>query len=154
MTIRNVPDLFLPKWMPFSACVFALLLSGCGGDSVKGIPNLTPVTGTVKFEGKPVATGMITFSPVDPKSAGGAVSGKIESGSYRLMTSATDAGALPGDYKVAVVAKQGVDTMDKDGKPVPAKNLVPDKYSSIETSELTATVKKGEKNVVDFDLKP
>jgi hypothetical protein len=132
--------------------VLVIAIAGCGGSDVKPIAGLQPVTGTVKFDGKPLKTGTVSFEPV---SGGSPAIGKIDaSGNYSLMTSQSDRGAAPGDYKVAIVATEGVATMDKDGKPVPPKELIPEKYGSILSSELTATVAKGKKNVIDFNLTP
>jgi hypothetical protein len=46
----------------------------------------------------------------------------------------------PGTYAVSVLAKDGVDTMDEQGTPVLAKNLVAEKFGSTETSGLEVTV--------------
>lgn len=59
----------------------------------------------------------------------------------------------PGTYQVAVVAKDGVDTMDAKNGLVLAKSLIPEKYTDVSSSGLTATVERG-KNVLDFDLGP
>jgi len=136
---------------------------GCGEDD--GIGTRYPVTGNVTYDGKPVASGTITFNPDNPD-AGRVATGIIRDGYYSLTTMANDDGALPGPYKVAIVAKDEddsvkVDTKKGGGSRNPAnvikvakaaKDLIPKKYISIATSELTAVVKE-QTNSIPFDLK-
>ena len=56
--------------------VLLAVLSGCGGDGK------TAVSGTVSWEGKPIANGMIEFAPQDGKTATAA--GIIANGSYSV----------------------------------------------------------------------
>lgn len=127
---------------------------GCGGDVPKDIhKGLVKVTGKVTFDGKAVTKGTISFVPADGKGEGSssAIDG---SGNYSLAQSLSAPGAMPGEYKVFIVAKDGVATMDKDGKPVEPKSLIPEKFGKIDTSGLTASVKAGQSNSIPFDLKP
>ncbi len=145
-----------------------LALIGCGGDD---LPKRYPVYGKVVYKGQPLESGTITFTPADAlkgRSAGSA----IKDGYYSLSSLTTDDGAVPGTYKVTVVAqKMNTDGLDTKGKmmfekarsspgvPFPTQvkkkvkieDLVPKKYGTPETSGLKAEV--GEKsNEVNFDL--
>lgn len=128
-----------------SSCLFVCLLAGCGD---KG-PKTAVVHGTVTYKGKPVPNGSINFVPAD----GPAATGEIRSdGSYRLTTFRKGDGAILGTHKVVIVAMQ-----DQSGQAVEAYTplpppIVPVKYTSLATTDLTAEVKDQE-NTINFDLK-
>ena len=142
-----------------------LLMYGCGG------PGTADVTGTVKFDGKPLPAGMIAFTSEDGR---GATSG-IADGTY-LAT-----GVPTGAVKVTVTTPEAaktprpkggaVDLSKKFGPPkgveLPpeakgakfnpygeSENVVsiPKKYGDPAQSGLTLTVTSG-KNTFDVDLK-
>ncbi|MEW4569985.1 hypothetical protein AB1L88_19140 [Tautonia sp. JC769] len=138
-----------------------MLVVGCGDSS--GLPKRYPVSGSVNYNGQPVETGTITFAPVDPE--GRAASGTISNGSYYLTTAIDGDGALPGDYRVSITARDvnydaamggvqgGSPKQDDVAKAFQdAKDLVPPKYSLPDTSGLTYTVESGSNRNVDFDL--
>src|SRR5215831_11497526 len=75
---------------------------GCGDSS--GLTRRYPVSGTVKYNGKPLERGNINFVPVD--SQGRSAGGTIIDGQYSLTTQEPDDGALPGKYKVGIMAKE------------------------------------------------
>ena len=80
-----------------SALLRALAIAaGCGEDD--GIGTRYPVTGNVTYNGKPVESGMITFTPDNPD-AGRVATGNIRDGYYSLTTLAPDDGALPGSVQ-------------------------------------------------------
>ena len=120
-------------------------------------------SGTVTYKGEPVDHGDIVFSPIDA-AKGRAASAIIDKGSFALTTVSDRDGALPGQYRVTVTSKD----VDLSAiKPAPgrsavnpaiigkamrdAKNLVPKKYASSQTSPLTAEVKE-QSNSFTFDL--
>jgi hypothetical protein len=141
-----------------------IVLSGCSGSER---PPTFPVTGTVTWQGKPLAGAAITFVPTDKD--GVAASALTDSeGKYSLTTWEAGDGARPGQYRVKV-SKQEQATVDpskmvqnlsieeeqkiyvENTKPaVPAKRLIPAKYENDLTSGLTHTV--GEKPTT-FDIK-
>lgn len=137
---------------------------GCSDNS--GLGKRYAVSGTVSYNGKPVEKGTITFKPATDSESARAASGDIKDGKYSLTTAEPGDGALPGSYKVTVVAKD-MDTAEltaaaKGGqhhhdaafaKAVKtAKALVPAKYQIPDTSGLTAEVKESS-NSIPFDLK-
>jgi hypothetical protein len=102
----------------------------------------------VTYKGKPVPNGTVLFVP----DAGPQATGEIgPDGSYTLTTFRPGDGAVPGTYKVVVVAMQDTSNrLPEDRNPLPPP-IVPDRYSSIATTDLTAQVKDGE-NTIDFPL--
>lgn len=141
----------------------AVLILGCGDST--GLEKRYPVSGTVTYQGKPVEKGSINFIPTQPE--GRAAGGQIEDGDYSLTTAEPGDGALPGTYKVTIIAVEVDDTKMKEiakggqfhhdaafAKALrTAKKLVPAKYQLPEMSGLTAEVKAQTNSGVDFELK-
>lgn len=110
---------------------------GCGGEPG---PRKYEITGTVKFDGKEIATGDIMFVP-ENKSIG-AEGGKIENGKYTMK-------AREGKNRVEIRATRTV-----PGKKGPmgedwVEQFIPDQFN--EKSKLSADVGSG-KTTHDFDL--
>lgn len=117
------------------------LLTGCGS----GNPPTAPVTGTVTFQGKPLPAGTVIFTPT---AGGPPATGEIQpDGTYTLTTFEDGDGAVPGTHGVAVSAV----LVPEEGLPE-ATALIPMKYSSEQTSGLTAEVADQDMNVVDLSL--
>ena len=111
------------------AALVLAIVAGCNAGP-KGPAGAVKVSGKVTCGGEPLPTGTLIFQG----GGGTSVTARIEKGgAFTTML-------MPGDHTVVVTAKDGVDTMDETGKPVPAKSLVPEKYSSGNTSGLTVTV--------------
>jgi hypothetical protein len=117
---------------------------GCAGDKKK----IHVVRGKVTLDGKEVPNGTITFIP----ESGPAASGEIQpDGTYTLTTYKPGDGAAEGKYKVVIVAMQDqAGRLPEERNPLPPP-IVPNKYSSITTTDLEANVKAGENNF-DFPL--
>jgi hypothetical protein len=151
----------LLRFSVFAAMLVSLVaIAGCGDDE---FGKRYSVKGTVKYKGQPVASGTITFDPLEAEK-GRSASGTIEQGAYRLSTAGESDGALAGKYRVKIMSRNidysqvkanagggaGRQTdILKANKA--AKDLIPSKYSTIETSGLSAEVKP-ESNTIDFDL--
>ncbi|MFM8893366.1 MAG: hypothetical protein ACKOTB_17430 [Planctomycetia bacterium] len=111
------------------AAVVLAIVAGCSAGP-KGPAGAVKVSGKVTCGGDPLPTGTVIFQG----GGGTSVTARIEKGgTFTTML-------MPGEHSVVVNAKDGVDTMDETGKPVPAKSLVPEKHSSGSTSGLTVTV--------------
>ena len=133
-------------------CFFA----GCG----RG-PDLAPVEGKVTWKGKgPGFDGQITFQPVDGRRP--AVGHLKADGVYKLTTFREGDGALVGEHRVMISVSR-IDKADSSVKPKDLSEegsyvhgklvwVLPEQYSDEKKSGLTATVKRGSKNEIDFSL--
>jgi hypothetical protein len=132
----------------FYSATLAGLFVGCSGEDPR--PATVPVQGKVTYQGQPVPKGTITFQAA----SGEAAVGEIQpDGTYTLSTFKEKDGAIPGAHKVMIVANTGDPTKmpSTPGYVVP-KDLIPQKYASLETSGLEITVSK-DKPSYDFELK-
>lgn len=120
-----------------------LWLAGCSSEPTN--PNLVPVTGTVTFNGQPLAGASVTFIGVGATPGEGATGITDEAGKYELSHFRAGKGAMPGDYKVMICKR-----VMSDGSPIPAGTLsiaelatretVPPRYSDYTGTQLKATV--------------
>jgi hypothetical protein len=129
------------------------------------------VQGTVTYKGEKLAKGQISFVPVPEAQGGQAATGQIEDGYYSLSTLTPGDGALPGKYKVTVVAKEldvekvqtairaiGMPPGAAPPQPLVAKVLneakskIPTRYNLPTTTDLIADV-EARSNTKDFELK-
>ena len=140
--------------------VSSLLVAGCSGS--KG-PATSPVSGTVTYKSAPVDGATVVFAPP----AGGRPATGITDaqGRYELFLG-DKKGAAPGDYKVTVtktvtegqgpeLTYEQMSEMQARGETPPGpvtKNVLPEKYSSITTTDLNFTVKAGS-NDIPLELK-
>ena len=127
-----------------AAAVLAfVLMTGCS--SAPEGPVVYPVTGTVTFDGTPVAEGRIQFRKAEGDQQ--AFSGEIKDGRYSLDAQA-------GSMKVEIIASRPsgkFDTSNPDEPPQPVGEMyIPAKYNA--ESSLTADVKPTGENVMPFDL--
>ncbi|WP_435011603.1 hypothetical protein P12x_002919 [Tundrisphaera lichenicola] len=144
---RTIRARMLAYFVLMPASTFSIL-SGCGGETDE-LPRQA-LSGTVKFKGEPLKSGMIQFQPSSPGSvtAGGA---GIVDGEYSISKAE---GLVPGAYKVSItsapaVAGGAVGGMPDDPAP-PPKEPIPKKYNSAST--LNAEVKAEGPNTFDFEL--
>jgi hypothetical protein len=160
--MRGLIDLAL-CWVGLAGLVF---LAGCGS----GHPDTVPVSGTVTYQGNPVAGAQVTFMPQE----GGARAGigtTDGQGKYELTTFEENDGALPGKHSVTIsMPVEGGDpgtaedptaaygdmmSQAASGQPVGApEGTIPGKYGAAKTSGLTAEVTPGDTKPIDFDLSP
>jgi hypothetical protein len=131
------------------ACGLPILgMLGCGGGPK--LPPMAKVSGTVTFDGKPLPRGMVQFTP-----EGSTVShplppatGAIGSDGRFTMYTAGVAGAVLGQHKISVEAREDVDLNKVSWAP----SLIPEKYANPEQSGLSFEVKGGQSNVCDLNL--
>jgi hypothetical protein len=148
-----------PTWLASLAFLSAISCSAA---------KMAPVSGTVSVAGKPVDSGMILFTPENGPTA----TGEIVKGAYTLTTTAKGDGALVGKHKVTIQAVTvgpmiAVDmpqpkSLDEEsemarkakGRPLipgEVKFVVPERYSNMNTTDLSRDVVPGQ-NTIDFDL--
>ena len=131
-------------------------LAGCGsGDGL----SRHPISGTVTFDGKPLANGFIQFLPSADSATPIAAGAMIEGGNYAIPT---EEGLVAGSYQVMISsAGSGKEKASGGGEasgegampglgPLHARELIPPKYNT--KSELTATVTDEGPNEFDFNL--
>jgi hypothetical protein len=131
------------------ACGLPMLgMLGCGGGPK--LPPMAKVSGTVTFDGKPLPRGMVEFTP-----EGSTVShplppavGAIGSDGRFTMYTAGVAGAVVGQHKVSVEAREDVDLNKVSWAP----SIIPEKYGNPAESGLSFEVKAGQTNVCDLNL--
>jgi hypothetical protein len=121
---------------------------------------LAKVSGKVTYNGKPVTTGSVMFTPLGgAKDASRIATGQIESdGSYALTTYDTGDGAVLGQHAVTVESRGDPEEMKKlNMKPggiiaykLP-KAAIPEKYTKTDRSPLKYTVVAGQ-NTINLEL--
>ncbi|MDR2170967.1 MAG: hypothetical protein LBP59_12560 [Planctomycetaceae bacterium] len=136
--------------------LFAIFAVSCNSNQVP----VSPVSGEVIYNGKPVENALISFVP--QSSNGRGASAQTESnGSFVILTQgATKNGAMTGKYKVLVsklveidgngneVKRKFIEKIDhanpnsQQEQMYPQKNLLPEKYAKEETTELIVNVEK------------
>jgi hypothetical protein len=126
----------------------AALACGCGGVD---LPDRATVHGSITLDNQPVTTGEITFMPDESKGTiGPSATGTIDaSGNYTLTTDHQGDGgdgAIAGFHRVRIVAREPAEPG------APSKSLIPQRYADFKTSGLTAEVKLGESNKLDWPL--
>lgn len=123
--------------------------AGCGSGSAV---ELTAVRGKVTFNGEPIESGQITFTPAEGISSG-AAAGEIKAGEYSIPASN---GPMVGRHSVSIMASRKTGKQVPAAMPAPAGTMIdvteeyiPYKYNF--QTELTAELTSGE-NVQDFAL--
>jgi hypothetical protein len=129
------------RTLPFFAVVSLLsALAGCSGDSLATYP----AGGIVTLDGQPVVGAGVLFMPYDGPAASGTTDAE---GRYTLHTLDRE-GAVEGKHRVMItlmktsgieVTGEGLEGELSSGG-IKNEYLVPQKYSMVETSGLTAQV--------------
>lgn len=120
--------------------VLVLVVAGSLGCGPSG-PQRYPVSGTVTWNGQPLAEGDILFVPVDGATVPDP--GKIKDGKFSFEAQA-------GQKKVEIRATREAGPVDPVMGAPPRVQFVPAKYN--DATELTAEVKPQEKNEFIFPL--
>jgi hypothetical protein len=136
-----------------SLFLLGVCIAGCGSGSTTA-----SVGGRVTYKGKPVANANVSFTPVEGMTR--AATGLTDSsGRFTLGTFSISDGALPGKYRISVIArgpdrppKPGETGSGMPGETMPGDPTIPTKYFAPDTSGLTYEVKRGS-NTANFDLK-
>ena len=152
------------------ACVFPLVLLGCGAGGEIERPETVAVSGSVLYKGKPVEGAQVSFMTSGaPRPASGVTDaeGKFELSTFEPKDGAiigthviTISKAAPGSGAAASSAAPSDDpsamlgdyTAAADSDFQDSKALLPTKYASAGTSPLQEEVKKGAPNSFVFEL--
>lgn len=140
MNLRNVP---------FGLMLIAAF--GCGKNGGSAAYQPCDAGGVVTIEGKPISSGMVTFVPTIPESAGGhpGIASVDADGRYRLGNAehGREKQLAPGEYIVTVVSME----IDRSKGPPAPKLAIPECYADARESPLHVTLIPGE-NKVDLRL--
>lgn len=121
------------------------LLTGCGTNSGE---LLVPVEGRVLIDGEPMQSGSVITTPAEGRGARGTIG---EDGHFLLTTRDAGKGAVVGVHRVAVVAYDHAEALNKNPE-AEVTLIVPARYTSPETSGLTIDVKPNETNNFTLEL--
>lgn len=151
-------------WFRISAlwgALAAVSFAGCGGGAEDKWsaerPKPAPAGGTVQYKGAPVEGATVVFVPQGHKQA--ATAQTDGSGKFQLQTYEPGDGAVPGEYKVTVRKVEATappeteETNPSDATPPQHRSLIPERYSNVQQTDLTASVKEGAENSFTFELK-
>lgn len=136
------------------AGLLCLLIVGCGSSV-----NTVPAGGILKINGKPV-TGAVATVKFYPASGGRSAMAHVkEDGTFQISYLKPGDGLPPGSYKVAVTAainKTKADLTEEEefaGTGVRSKFLVPQEYSSTQTTPLTYEIPdNGKEQFIEIDV--
>jgi hypothetical protein len=145
-----------------SLLIMLTVVIGCGG---KEWPPTNKTTGTVTLDGQPLEGATVSFFPKGDFSP---ANGKTDSaGRFEMTTFNSNDGAMTGSFDVTVAKYPEVvvetslegtpwtEGMESDGDQTVDEgdgNSLPKKYDDRDKPLLTATVVKGDSNVVNFEL--
>jgi len=133
--------------------LLSLVLCGCAKRLETPTRATTyPVSGSLLINGSPAIRAAITFHPAAPAADGkahGPAAHTDDNGGFRLTTFSAYDGAPPGDYRVTVVANW----VSQSGQDVEVPDLLKGKFSDPAKSPLRITVREGENELEQFDLK-
>ena len=140
---------------PRAVSLLALLLAGATGSVGCGQRHreLAPLTGKVTYEGKPLRFGTVV---VEHKYGQPATAVIQPDGTFVMATRGEGEGAAVGTYRVRVGCYEGQDPANKAGPGQPTelgRSLIPERYTSFETSGLSVEVRSGANEPVRLDLR-
>ena len=125
------------------------LVSGCES----GMEGLAPVRGKVSYNGVPLSTVTIEFTPDALRGTTGfmARSEIRADGTYVLQTNSLP-GATVGWHRVTVMAMEARPANGPDQDVTMPRSLLPEKYRDPELSGLSCQVRGSQENCIDIDL--
>jgi hypothetical protein len=130
-----------------------LAVAGCGGDD--GRLDVYPVTGTITYQGKPIEGAKVYFFGQGDKLRAAGVpvpEGQTDAnGKFELKTYEPGDGAPAGTYGVAISWMEVVSPSD-DPEAQVERDRFGGRYSEVDKSGLTATVKEEDNELPAFEL--
>lgn len=126
---------------------------GCG----KTRRALAPVTGKVSYQGQPLRFGTVIFQPESGQYATGVIQ---PDGTFQMTTRGEGDGVAVGKNMVRIVCLEGQDPAKNSaaqkkgsrGEAGLGRTLIPEKYSSCDTSGLVVDVRPGVNEPVVLEL--
>jgi hypothetical protein len=138
MQLRLTPRFALPLFT-------LVIMAGCNHG-----PKMTPVTGKVIYNGRPLEFGVVMFQPPSGQPA----QGDIQSdGTFMLSTYRLNDGAVVAKHKVRIACYESMrpGAAKGPGERTLGKPLIPEKYALFDVSGLTADVNENNKEFT-FEL--
>ena len=123
--------------------VTVALLAGCGPRRAETYP----LTGVVRFAGKPVEAATVSFFPTGGRPANGVTDA---AGRFQVRTWSAADGALPGEHVVCISKQVPDPTAGADY--LGLRHVLPEQYASPARSPLRATVTANGPNDFAFEL--
>lgn len=127
--------------------LIAIIAVGCGSGEER--PQTSKTEGTVTFDGKPLEAASVSFIPESGRPASGFTDA---SGRFVLTTFGSEDGAIVGQHTV-IISKVKSEAKDQNDIYAKQKSVIPEKYSDIKKTELTATINSDGANDIKLDLK-
>jgi hypothetical protein len=146
----------IDKMRLISLWLALLLLAGCNAKSSDPW-KLTPVSGVVTLDGKPLSGATVVFVPTGTTSGVGARGRTDATGTYKLKTRFGGEGTPAGEYRVVVAKLVMPDGSDFSGSSIvppatsQAKQVLPAQYSTLEATVLKAKIGDSA-SIIDFPL--
>lgn len=141
MVERREKPHYLPMQLAFVMTMSAML--GCSGGQESS------VEGVVTLNGTPLSRGSVTFVPVEQ---GASATAEIRANGRYVARTASTVGLKPGEYLVAVRAREDATPNPSGGAPAAGKLITPEKYGNSATSGFRFSVNPGA-NEINLDLK-
>lgn len=129
---------------------FAMLsINGCDSS-----PRLVPVSGTITVKGKPAEGAILMFHPAEPKNATGSAVAEAD-GNFTVV-SGGEPGLVQGKYQITVIwpdpSKKPTQAQIMMGTAEPGPDLLKDKYSSKDSSSLSAEITSSSTKLAPLEL--
>jgi hypothetical protein len=147
--MKNRNPLAVPRFRIYAFLGAALSCCTLAGCKHSGELETAPVSGLVRFDGKPLATGTVTFVP----QRGRAASGPIRAdGTFELSTYSSGDGAIVGKNKVAIWVIRSDANTSAGPEQKGSIMAIPPHYGTAEGSGLEFEVKSGQANNFTLEL--
>lgn len=132
------------------AIIAMIFAHGCG----KQGRELSPITGQVSYQGKPLRFGSVMIEHKYGQPATAAIQ---PDGTFVIATLGEGEGAAAGKHRVRIACFEAQDPAGKVGHDPPVKlgkSLIPEKYTSFDSSGLTITVRSDKNHPLILNLTP
>ena len=139
----------MTRFLSIAFSLFCLCNVGCQRlpERPEGMPELIPCTIIVTFGGEVMEGVRVLFHPKNREENTWAAGGQTDVEGKAIMTTAAYyRGVAPGEYTISF-QKYAPEEMRPDGMPLPAKSLIPLKYSTNRSKE-TIVVSQPQKEYV------
>ena len=138
----------MPSCRKLTLLFATLMLLGCGENRT-----LAPVRGQVLYNGAPLRFGSVTFQPASGQPAQAQIQ---PDGTFELATRGEGAGAVVGPNRVRVTCYEGQDPAyvptEPQSETTLGRSLIPERYTTYESSGLTVEVKPDHSESVVLEL--